>query len=140
MHIIYTLFLLATLASLVLYQKPRLAQKVGFGLASVLSLYATLFFFSNLGETLIWELPGNFISTPVFRLDSLGMFFSFLVSLIAFAVSLFSFDYVKFYESKANLAVFASLYHFACLQEFSGLRDRPALESGFLYRVQHRQH
>ena len=111
MHIIYTLFLLATLASLVLYKKPRLAQKVGFGLASVLSLYATLFFFSNLGETLIWELPGNFISTPVFRLDSLGMFFSFLVSLIAFAVSLFSFDYVKFYESKANLAVFASLFN-----------------------------
>jgi hydrogenase-4 component B len=33
------------------------------------------------------------------------------VSFIAFAVSLFSFDYAKFYEKKANLAVFASLFN-----------------------------
>jgi len=39
------------------------------------------------------------------------MFFSFLISLVAFAVSLFSFDYAKFYEKKANLAVFASLFN-----------------------------
>jgi hydrogenase-4 component B len=111
MQTIYTLFLLASLFSLVLYKKPLLAQKIGFGLATLISLYAAIFFFSNLNETLSWELPGNFISSPVFRLDSLGMFFSFLVSLIAFAVSLFSFDYAKFYEKKANLAVFASLFN-----------------------------
>lgn len=111
MQTIYTLFLLASLLSLALYKKPLLAQKVGFGLASVISLYAAVFFFSNLDETLIWKLPGNFISLPNFRLDSIGMFFSFLVSFIAFAVSLFSFDYAKFYEKKANLAVFASLFN-----------------------------
>jgi len=111
MQIIYTLFLLTSLLSLLLYKKPLLAQKVGFGLASLLSLYAAIFFFSNLHETLTWKLPGNFISAPLFRLDSLGMLFSFLISLIAFAVSLYSFDYVKFYEKKANLAVFASLFN-----------------------------
>lgn len=111
MQTIYTLFLLASLLSLALYKKPLLAQKVGFGLASVISLYAAVFFFSNFDETLIWKLPGNFISLPQFRLDSVGMFFSFLVSFIAFAVSLFSFDYAKFYEKKANLAVFASLFN-----------------------------
>ncbi|NCD11675.1 MAG: hydrogenase [Epsilonproteobacteria bacterium] len=111
MQTIYTLFLLASLLSLLLYKKPLLAQKVGFGLASVISLYAAIFFFSNLNDTLLWKLPGSFISAPLFRLDSLGMFFSFLVSLVAFAVSLFSFDYAKFYENKANLAVFASLFN-----------------------------
>ncbi|AFL69237.1 proton-conducting transporter membrane subunit [Sulfurospirillum barnesii] len=111
MQTIYTLFLLASLLSLLLYKKPLLAQKVGFGLASVISLYAAIFFFSNLHDTLLWKLPGSFISAPLFRLDSLGMFFSFLVSLVAFAVSLFSFDYAKFYENKANLAVFASLFN-----------------------------
>lgn len=111
MQTIYTLFLLNSLASLVLYKKPLLAQKIGFGLASVISLYATIFFFSNLNETLVWQLPGNFISLPFFKLDSIGMFFSFLISLVAFAVSLFSFDYAKFYEKKANLAVFAFLFN-----------------------------
>lgn len=111
MQTIYTLFLLTSLLSLVLYKKPLLSQKIGFGLASVISLYAAIFFFSHLGETMTWKLPGNFISSPLFRLDSIGMFFSFLVSLIAFAVSLFSFDYAKFYEKKANLAVFASLFN-----------------------------
>lgn len=111
MQTIYTLFLLTSLLSLALYKKPLLAQKIGFGLASLISLYAAIFFFSHLGETMTWKLPGNFISSPLFRLDSIGMFFSFLVSLIAFAVSLFSFDYAKFYEKKANLAVFASLFN-----------------------------
>lgn len=111
MQVIYTLFLLASFLSIFLYRKPLFAQKIGFGLASIISLYATLFFFAHLGETMTWQLPGNFISSPLFRLDSLGMFFSFLVSLIAFAVSLFSFDYAKFYEKKANLAVFASLFN-----------------------------
>lgn len=111
METIFILFFLSVLVSIVLYKKPLLAQKIGFGLAGLISLYAAIFFFSNLHETLIWKLPGNFISAPVFRLDSLGIFFSFMVSLIAFAVSLFSFDYVKFYEKKANLAVFASLFN-----------------------------
>lgn len=111
MQTIYTLFFLTSLLSILLYRKPLLAQKVGFGLASVISLYAAIFFFSSLNETLIWKLPGNFISAPIFRLDSLGMLFSFLISLIAFAVSLYSFEYVKFYEKKANLAVFASLFN-----------------------------
>lgn len=111
MQTIYTYFLVASLLSIVLYKKPLLAQKIGFGLASLISLYATIFFFSNLGESLVWTLPGSFISAPVFKLDPLGMFFSFLVSLVAFAVSLFSFDYAKFYEKKANLAVFASLFN-----------------------------
>ena len=111
MQTIYTLLLLTSLLSIALYKRPLLAQKVGFGLASVISLYAAIFFFSNLGNTMVWKLPGNFISLPIFRLDSIGMFFSFLISLVAFAVSLFSFDYAKFYEKKANLAVFASLFN-----------------------------
>lgn len=111
MQTIYILFFLTALLSLALYKKPLLAQKIGFGLASLISLYAAIFFFSNLGNILVWKLPGNFISLPIFRLDSLGMFFSFLVSLIAFAVSLFSFDYARFYEKKSNLAVFASLFN-----------------------------
>lgn len=111
MQTIYTLFLVSSLLSIVLYKKPLLAQKIGFGLASVISLYAAIFFFSHVNDTMVWKLPGNFISMPVFKLDSLGMFFSFLVSLISFAVSLFSFDYAKFYEKKANLAVFASLFN-----------------------------
>ena len=111
MQTIYTLFLISSLLSLLLYKKPLLAQKIGFGLASLISLYASIFFFLHVNDTMVWKLPGNFISSPVFRLDALGMFFSFLVSLVSFAVSLFSFDYAKFYENRANLAVFASLFN-----------------------------
>lgn len=111
MQIIYILFLLSALTSILFYKKPLIAQKIGFGLACLISLYAAIFFFTNLNETLIWKLPGNFISSPSFKLEPIGMFFSFLISLISFAVSLFSFDYVKFYEKKANLAVFASLFN-----------------------------
>ena len=111
MQTIYMLFLLSSILSIVLYKKPLFAQKIGFGLAGVISLYATIYFFSHLNETMIWKLPGSFISLPTFKLDSLGMFFSFLISLISFAVSIFSFDYAKFYEKKANLAVFASLFN-----------------------------
>lgn len=111
MQTIYTLFLISSLLSLLLYKKPLLAQKIGFGLASLISLYAAVFFFLHVNDVMMWRLPGNFISAPSFKLDSLGMFFSFLVSLIAFAVSLFSFDYAKFYENRANLAVFASLFN-----------------------------
>lgn len=111
MQSLYTLFFLASLLSLLLYSRPLLAQKIGFGLAALISLYAAVFFFTHLHETLVWKLPGNFISAPVFRLDSLGMLFSFLVSLVSFAVSLFSLDYAKFYEKKANLAVFAALFN-----------------------------
>lgn len=103
METIYMLLLLSSLLSIALYKKPLLAQKVGFGLVCVISLYAAIFFFTHLNETLIWKLPGNFISLPQFKLDPLGMFFSFLISLIAFAVSLFSFDYVKFMRQNQTL-------------------------------------
>lgn len=109
METIYTLFLLASLLSIALYKKPLWAHRLGFALASLFSLYAAIFFFSHLGETLVWKLPGSFISAPTFRLDSLGMLFGFLISVVAFAVSLFSLDYARFYEKKANLAAFASL-------------------------------
>ena len=45
MQTIYTLFLISSLLSLLLYKKPLLAQKIGFGLASLISLYASIFFF-----------------------------------------------------------------------------------------------
>jgi hydrogenase-4 component B len=111
MQTIYSLFFVTSLLSIVLYKKPLLAQKIGFGLASLISLYAAVFFFLHLNDTMSWKLPGNFIGSPTFSLDSLGMLFSFLISLVSFAVSLFSFEYVKFYEKKANLAVFASLFN-----------------------------
>lgn len=111
MQNLYILFFIASLISILLYKKPKLAQKIGFGLATVISLYATIFFFSHLNDTLIWKLPTHFISSPTFRLDPLGMLFSGLVCLVAFAVSLFSFEYAKFYEKQSNLAVFASLYN-----------------------------
>ncbi len=111
MQAIYMSFLVVSLLSLCLYKKPLLAQKLGFGLSAIISLYGAIFFASHMGDTLSYRLAGSFISSPVFRLESLGMFFSFLVCVIAFAVSLFSLDYAQFYEKKANLAVFVSLFN-----------------------------
>ena len=111
MQTIYILFLLTSLLSLIFYKKPLLAHKIGFTLSSAISLYAAIFFLSHLNDTLSYHVAGNFISTPTFRLEPLGVFFSFLISLIAFAVSLFSLDYVKFYIKKANLAVVTSLFN-----------------------------
>lgn len=110
MQTIYLLLLCVSIISILCYKKPFVAQKISFALTALITLYGTVFFFINLTQTMSYELPGNFISNPTFRLEPLGNFFSFIICLISFAVSLYSMEYAKAYAKKANLAVFASLY------------------------------
>lgn len=110
MQTIYLLLLCVSIASILCYKKPFIAQKISFVLTAFITLYGAVFFFINLTQTMSYEVPGNFISNPTFRLEPLGNFFSFFICLISFAVSLYSIEYSKSYAKKANLAVFASLY------------------------------
>ncbi|ASM40681.1 hydrogenase [Campylobacter sp. RM12327] len=110
MQNIYLLLFCISIVSILLYKKPLLSQKIGFCATSLVTLYGAIYFFINLNQVMSFELCGNFISNPKFRLEPLGNFFSFVICLISFAVSLYSIEYAKSYVKKANLAVFTSLY------------------------------
>lgn len=108
---VYLLFLFSSLVSLLMYSYPKTAIKVGFGLGAFSSLYACCHFLGNIDETTGFELFGNFLFSPHFELTPLGQFFSFVVSFIALASSIYGLSYANEYVKKANTAVFASLFN-----------------------------
>lgn len=110
MQALHLLLFCVSIFSLLLYKKPFIAQKISFIATAMITLAGAIFFILNLNETMSYELVGNFISNPNFKTEPLGNFFSFIVCLISFVVSLYSIGYVKIYAKRANLAVFASLY------------------------------
>lgn len=108
---VYLLFLFSTIASLAMYSYPRTAIKVGFGLGAFSSFYACCHFLGDMEMTSGFELFGNFLFSPSFELTPLGQFFSFVVSFIALASSIYGLSYAEEYVKKANTAVFASLFN-----------------------------
>lgn len=110
MQLIHLSLFCVSIISILLYKKPFLAQKFGFFATSLITFYASIYFFINLDQNLHYTLIGNFISSPVFTLNSIGIFFSFIICLISFFVSIYSIKYSKTYAKKSNLAVFTSLY------------------------------
>ncbi|BCX78708.1 proton-conducting transporter membrane subunit [Campylobacter sp. 19-13652] len=108
---VYLLFLFSTLASIAMYSYPRTAIKVGFGLGALSSFYACCHFLGAIDETTSFALFGNFLFAPHFELTPLGQFFSFVVSFIALASSIYGLSYAEEYVKKANTAVFASLFN-----------------------------
>lgn len=108
---VYLLYLLGCVVSLFLYKENKLAATLGFGTATLASGYGVVYFLTTLQETNSFTIAGNFIFTPSFTLDPVGNFFSFVISLIAFAASAYAIQYSQEYEKKGSLAVMAALFN-----------------------------
>jgi hydrogenase-4 component B len=108
---VYLLYLLGSIVSLLLYKQNRLASKIGFGISTIASGYGIFYFLTNIGGTSSFLLCENLLYNPTFSLDPLGNFFSFVITLIAFASSVYAIQYSESYEKKGSLAVMAALFN-----------------------------
>lgn len=108
---IYSLFLISAAISILLYSFQNLAVKVGFGLSAISCLYGICYFVANMGSSESFSLFGNFLYSPVFALNPLGNFFSFVVLFIGFASSIYGMSYAKEYIAKARVGAFACLFN-----------------------------
>ncbi|CZE47847.1 proton-conducting transporter membrane subunit [Campylobacter geochelonis] len=108
---VYVLFLISSLVSILLYNVPKMAVKVGFGLSAVSCFYGMSHFVISMGKNDSFVMFGNFLFSPNFALTPLGNFFSFVVVFIGFASSVYGMSYAKEYINKANIGVFACLFN-----------------------------
>ena len=108
---VYLLYLIGCVVSLLLYKQNKIAAKVGFSISAVASGYGIFYFLMNLSGTDSFSLGKNLLYNPTFSLDPLGNFFSFVVTLIAFASSVYAIQYTEEYAKKGSLAVMAALFN-----------------------------
>ena len=108
---VYMLYVIGCVVSLLLYKKNNLAAKVGFSISALASLVGIFYFLFNIGETTTYIFSEQLLYSPSFTLEPLGNFFSFVISLIALASSIYAIQYSKEYENKGSLAVMAALFN-----------------------------
>ena len=109
---------LGALASLASLRKERLANLLGFGSAALAGLAGTA---GALGLLLrgggsapvgfdLWPSLVPYVQLTV-RFDPLGAFFVLIVSVLAVALSLYSFGYVRGFYGRKNVGVLAAFYN-----------------------------
>ncbi len=108
---VYLLYLVGCFASILLYKKRELGAKVGFGISALASGYGALYFLSHITQTNGFSLSKIFLFNLHFELDPVGSFFSFVVTLISLAASIYAIQYSSEYEKKGNTAVMALLFN-----------------------------
>ncbi|WP_333804025.1 proton-conducting transporter transmembrane domain-containing protein [Sulfurospirillum sp.] len=108
---VYLLYVLGFCVSMLLYKYSNLASKIGFFLSTVASGYGAFYFATHLGESTHFSTKISLLYNPTFSLDPVGNFFSFVVTLIAFASSLYAIQYAEGYAKKGNLGVMAALFN-----------------------------
>ncbi len=111
MTTIYLMYLLGCFASIILYNKKRVGARVGFGISALASGYGAMYFISHLSQTESFSLSKIFLYNLHFELDPVGGFFSFVVTLISLAASIYAIEYSSEYEKKGNVAVMAMLFN-----------------------------
>lgn len=108
---VYLLYVLGFCVSMLLYKYSNFASKIGFFLSTVASGYGAFYFATHLGESTHFSTKISLLYNPTFSLDPVGNFFSFVVTLIAFASSLYAIQYAEGYAKKGNLGVMAALFN-----------------------------
>jgi hydrogenase-4 component B len=106
------------LASLASWRKPALARRICCsaalagavlgGLTSVLGILC--------GAPVTWSVPSGIpLFAYSFSFDALAGFFNLALAICVAAVSIYSFGYLKEFEGKRNIGVFAFLFHLLLL-------------------------
>ncbi len=111
MTLVYLLYVIGAIVSILLYRQNETAAKVGFSVAAAASFVGIIYFLTNLDVTSEIFLGNSLLFNPHFVLDPVGNFFSFVICLIAFAASVYAIQYSQEYASKGSLAVMAALYN-----------------------------
>ncbi len=107
-------YLAGAVASLVCIRRPVAARLLAFGLALSGALLETVAAGIALAEGTheAWDLP---CGVPLFswsvRLDPLSAFFSLALGLLAVAVSIFSFGYLRNWEGRKNIGILGFFYN-----------------------------
>ncbi|MEQ9729348.1 MAG: hydrogenase 4 subunit B [Candidatus Methanoperedens sp.] len=106
------LYLIGAVLSVILNKKDRLVTYASFLSAALASLLGIAFsFFVLFGETFTFALPGQtFLNFSVF-VDKLSAFFILVISIVGFAVSIYSLGYVREYFGKKNIGYLCFLYN-----------------------------
>src|SRR5713101_4748001 len=111
-------YLTGALVSLACRRKPALARRICCsaalagaalgGLTSVLEILR--------GTPVAWSVPSGIpLFSYSFSYDALAGFFNLALAIPVAAVSIYSFGYLKEFEGKRNISVFASLFHLLLL-------------------------
>ncbi|ASC93074.1 proton-conducting transporter transmembrane domain-containing protein [Sulfurospirillum diekertiae] len=108
---VYLLYVLGSVVSLLLYKFNALASKIGFGISTIASGYGAYYFFMHIGEKAQFTTNIALLYNPTFSIDPVGNFFSFVITLIAFASSMYAIQYSQGYANKGSLGVMASLFN-----------------------------
>jgi len=104
------------LGSLLAMGREKLANAIGFGLATVggvCGVLAATLALTSTGQLRPFELWPSLIPyiKLIVKLDALGAFFLLIVSLLAVALSIYSFAYVRAYYGRKNVGVLACFYN-----------------------------
>jgi hydrogenase-4 component B len=113
-----TAYALGTLGSLLALKWERVANAIGFGSSTVGGVCGVLAASLALTSESVHE-PQSFELWPslipyiqlLVKLDALGAFFVLIVSLLALALSVYSFGYVRAFYGRKNVGVLACFYN-----------------------------
>jgi hydrogenase-4 component B len=111
----YTAGALASLAS---WRKPTVARNICCGAALVGALLGGLAAVLGIlqGTPVRWSVPSGIpLFAYSFSYDALGGFFNLTLAILALAVSVYSFGYLKEFEGKRNTGFFGFLFHLLLL-------------------------
>ena len=111
-------YLAAALAGVAAWKQPRVARLTAFALAlagSLIEIAASAIGIST-GAVYTWTLPlGSALFPWTLRLDPLSAYFNLILSLLACAVSLYSFGYLRLMEGRRNVGALAFFYNLLLL-------------------------
>src|SRR5581483_11802091 len=113
-----TAFSIGAAASLGSIGRPAQARIIAFTaalLGAMLLTAASVIAIAH-GSTTIWYLPSGVpLFTWTVRLDPLSAFFSLALGILAIAVSIFSFGYIRDWEGRRNIGVLGFFYNILLL-------------------------
>jgi hydrogenase-4 component B len=111
-------YLVGAFASIAVWRRPALARclccwagltgAILGGLSAILAILK--------GTPVVWSVPSGIpLFTYSFSYDALSGFFNLALAVLAAAVSIYSFGYLKEFEGKRNIALFGFLFHLLLL-------------------------
>jgi len=104
--------LIGAVSALIFNKKNRLCTYTSFLSASIASIIGIIFSFSVLfGNSFNYTSQGSTLLSYGFYVDKLSAFFILIISLTAFAVSIYSTGYVTEYFGKKNIGYLGFLYN-----------------------------
>lgn len=106
------IYVVGAVAALALHKDNKLCTYAAFVSSSVASVFGMIFaVFIIIGDTLSFTVISSSIIEVSIFVDKLSAFFIFTLSIIVFAVSIYSMGYVKEYFGKKDIGYLGSLYN-----------------------------